>query len=81
MSGVYVLLLVIVIVNYSNSYSKQQIGWLLCVTNVPEFIRTHNNPTALQEELHEHVRWLSTSSDGVSGTTACPIPVHLAIIK
>jgi len=62
------------IVNYSNSYRL-----VAMCTNVPEFIHTHNNPTALQEELHERVRWLITSSDGVFDTTACHIPVHLAI--
>jgi len=36
-------------------------------TNVPEFIYTHNNPTALQKELHECVGhgWFIASSSGV----------------
>ena len=46
--------LVIIIVNYSNSHSKQQIGWLLGVLMfLSLFIHAHNNPTALQKELHE----------------------------
>ena len=44
MSGVYMLFrVVLVIVNYRN-----RIGWLLIkCTDVPEFIHTHNNRTAL----------------------------------
>ena len=50
-------------------------------TNVPESIYTHNNPSALQEKLYECVGWFITSSNGVSNTPTCHIPVHLAIIE
>ena len=48
-------------------------------TDVPEFIHTHTNSTALQEKLHECVGWFVTSPLGFSDTTARHISVCAAI--
>ena len=47
--------------------------------DVPKFIHAHTNCTALQEKLHECVRWFITSPNGISDTIAGHISVYPAI--
>jgi len=69
---------VLVIVHYHN---VKQTGWLLRALMFLSLSILHTSCTALQEKLHECVRWFIASSNGVSDTIACHNPVHPTITE
>ena len=78
MSGVYMLFrVVLVIVNY---HDVDQIGWLL---HALMFLSLSILILVVQpyKKSYMNVRWLVASSNGVSHSTACHIPVHPAIVE